>query len=431
MSEYAVTISCKLNDEDTNLTTIVLDSVDDSNVSLNSSITSSPLVTGDVISDHMYKEPITYSFSGVLSHNGSKTIVVDKDGSRLSDIQEIFEKIKNNGILCTIVKIKILDKIDKNEAQFKIRNNMVLQSISWTEKINSLGFTFSFKEIMTVDIQEPEKDISDNFLPNVTDPNQLSFTDALLDWEQVDVLVIKALDKYNLIEEKFKNFLQGYGIFNIAGIVGATLGFALAGVIAKSIGIALSTIGPIGALIGTISLITLALVNFIKKKTEENKYRVKVFEYYKDDKKNQAEVKRFVNFIGDIHKQISKLNDYIQVFNISSNEIQECLLGIDNIQYNFKFEKNNTTNEYTLKVLDIDDNLVKNYGSVISALTDISQCTSSNAMLRVEGSGTYVYLMRTGEDKSDLTSYNILTSTIKLENYVDVLTEIIDNALLR
>ena len=152
---------------------------------------------------------------------------------------------------------------------------------------------------------------------------------------------------------------------------------------------------------------------------------------YNDDKKNQAEVKRFVNFIGDIHKQISKLNDYIKVFNISSNEIQECLLGIDNIQYNFKFEKNNTTNEYTLKVLDIDDNLVKNYGSVVSALTDISQCTSSNAMFRVEGSGTYVYLMRTGEDKSDLTSYNILTSTIKLENYVDILTEIIDNALLR
>ena len=52
-------------------------------------------------------------------------------------------------------------------------------------------------------------------------------------------------------------------------------------------------------------------------------------------------------------------------------------------------------------------------------------------MFRVEGSGTYVYLMRTGEDKSDLTSYNILTSTIKLENYVDVLTEIIDNALLK
>ena len=431
MSEYAVTISCKLNDEDTNLTTIVLDSVDDSNVSLNSSITSSPLVTGDVISDHMYKEPITYSFSGVLSHNGSKTIVVDKDGSRLSDIQEIFEKIKNNGILCTIVKIKILDKIDKNEAQFKIRNNMVLQTISWTEKINSLGFTFSFKEIMTVDIQEPEKDISDTFLPNITDPNQLSFTDALIDWEQVDTLVIKALDKYDLIEEQFEVLLQGLGTTAIATIAGATVGFVLAGVIAKSIGIALSTLGPIGALIGAIALICLALFNFIKKKTEENKYRVKVFEYYNYDKKNQAELKIFVNFVRDIHKQISKLNDYIKVFNISSNEIQECLLGIDNIQYNFKFEKNNTTNEYTLKVLDIDDNLVKNYGSVISALTDISQCTSSNAMFRVEGSGTYVYLMRTGEDKSDLTSYNILTSTIKLENYVDVLTEIIDNALLR
>ena len=431
MSEYAVTISCKLNDEDTNLTTIVLDSVDDSNVSLNSSITSSPLVNGDVISDHMYKEPITYSFSGVLSHNGSKTIVVDKDGSRLSDIQEIFEKIKNNGILCTIVKIKILDKIDKNEAQFKIRNNMVLQSISWTEKINSLGFTFSFKEIMTVDIKEPEKDISDNFLPNVTDPNQLSFTDALLDWEQVDTLVIKTMDKYSLIGEKFKNFLQGCGIADIATIAGATVGFVLAGVIAKSIGIALSTLGPIGILVGVIAVVGIALINFIKKKIEENKYRVKVFEYYKDDKKNQAEVKRFVNFIGDIHKQISKLNDYIKVFNISSNEIQECLLGIDNIQYNFKFEKNNTTNEYTLKVLDIDDNLVKNYGSVISALTNISQCTSSNAMFRVEGSGTYVYLMRTGEDKTDLTSYNILTSTIKLENYVDMLTEIINNALLR
>ena len=431
MSEYAVTISCKLNDEDTNLTTIVLDSVDDSNVSLNSSITSSPLVTGDVISDHMYKEPITYSFSGVLSHNGSKKIVVDKDGSRLSDIQEIFEKIKNNGILCTIVKIKILDKIDKNEAQFKIRNNMVLQTISWTEKINSLGFTFSFKEIMTVDIKKPEKDISDTFLPNVTDPNQLSFTDALIDWQQVDTLVIKALDKYDLIEEQFEVLLQGLGTTAIATIAGATLGFVLAGVIAKSIGIALSTLGPIGALIGAIALICLALFNFIEKKTQEKKYRVKVFEYYKDDKKNQAEVKRFVNFIGDIHKQISKLNDYIKVFNISSNEIQECLLGIDNIQYNFKFEKNNTTNEYTLKVLDIDDNLVKNYGSVISALTDISQCTSSNAMFRVEGSGTYVYLMRTGENKSDLTSYNILTSTIKLENYVDVLTEIINNALLR
>lgn len=426
MSDFAVTISCRLNEDSNEVTTFVLDTVNDNTVSSSSTITTHPVISGDIVADHMYNNPDSMSISGVFSLNGSKGIIVDNEGTRLEEVQELFEKIKRNGILCDIVKIHVISSNEKAEPRFKTRTNMVLTNIQWVEKINSLNFSFTFSQAILVDTNLIDLDMDDQYLPNITEPATLNFTDSLIDWDSVDNLVMEIGRKFDLFEEGFLRYVSGLGQ---ASLIGLGIGVATAIVVAK-IGAALGlSSGPIGLIAGAVIGLGIALYLSIKKAIEKNKYKVQQFKYYQDDKKNQQEVKRFANFVGDIHKQITQLNNYIKVYNIGSDEPQECMLTIGNNYYIFTFTKNNVSQNYSLVITDIEEKERGIVNNITSALNNFTQCKSNNYIMRADESGEYVYLICSNEDKTKLTNYNILVSSINLDEYNNMLEKIITNAI--
>lgn len=422
MSEFAVTITCKLNEVlgDNRTTTIVLDTVYDNNINESSTMTLHPIVTGDQVADHIYNNPDSMTIRGTFSLNGSKGIVVNDAGINLLDMEEIFEKIKRNGIRCNIVKIHLSNSNEEKYSRFKQRNNMVLTNISWTEGINHLDFSFTFTQAMVVDIKTYDVISSDAFLPPINEPSPSNFTDVLLDWTEVDAIVYHQLDLHNLLSVDFKNAISSLGIGAATGAVASILAITAL----TAIGVATGPVGWIflgAVLIGAVVASAITLL-------ESAKYKVKQFEWYEDDKKNQAEVERFNNFVGQIHKNLELLNTNFQLFQISANEPQECLLSIDNNNYNFIFSWDNVQQCYSLNVKNLNEGnepSVGNIPNITSTFTSIEQINSDNALFRAAESGSRIYLMQVINDEftvipefENLTEETLnLFSKDKLEEY--------------
>ena len=412
--------------------TILLDSIEDVQVDESSQLTTHPIVTGDMVADHMIKEPCSMTISGELSMNGSDNINFDGFKPTLKACQETFGKIKNNAYMCSITKLAM----STNEVRFLQRENMVLTSIQWTERVNSLAFTLTFTQALVTDAQEYEVDMQDKNLPAVTEPATLSFSSTLMDWDQVDRLVIDTCATEGLTTDEFMTMLKSTGTsFLIGGTaVGAAILIAYVAACA-SIPVAGWIVGVASLAVAGVAIIGYGIYSAIKSAVNSRKYRINQFKKYKDDKKNQAEVERFANFIGDIHNQLMKLNDAFYVYQISSNEPQECMLSISDEYYIFAFEKNNVNNKWTVNVTmpARDDAVVAANKSIDCAKTSYADCNSGNALFRASGSGAYVYLVYVrNEDLAadDLRNYYVLVSGMKPEDFTNAVTEIIKNAIL-
>lgn len=438
MAEYAVTITFAFENED--IQSIVLDTVHDVNVSTSSSLAEHPVPSGEYVADHMYKDPASMTIRGTFSLNGGQSFIATREGAKLASAQELFERIKNEGALCDIIKVKLSTD---NVPLFLKRSNMALTNIQWVEKINSLDFTFTFRQVLTVDVQQYDVDISDAFLPNVTEPQTLSFTNTLIDWDAIDKSLIEELISADLIEDAFlscmsslgKSALVAAGVSAVVATVTVSVMSKLVtlGIIKAGTGV-LAASGPIGwtalALIAA-TVVVVGLIIGTVKWVKKSKYRVKQFEYFEDDKKNQKEVVRFSNFVGEIHKQFEQLNSSMLVYQISSNEEQECMLSIGGNYYIFKFTKNNTSGRYSLKVFDINESELRSMNDISGALQSFDQCTTQNYLFRAAKTGEYVYLMNVSEETSDLSNYMILVSGISPDDFKTVVQEIFKNALLK
>lgn len=417
MSTFAMVISALLNPQDTNKTSIILDTVNDDSVQLNSTITIHPIASGDMLADHMYNNPSSMSVNGSFSLNGSKAIIVDKNNVSFQETQEIFEKIKKEGILCDIVKVQIDNEKDGTQKpRFKIRNNMALTNIAWVEKINTLDFSFTFQQVLLADVEIATIDPDDGFLPNVTEPNTLSFTEAFMNLEDVTKLVINELQSYNLIEEGFLAFLAG----NVSLIgVGIVIAAAAAAFIVSN---------PVGWVLGAVAVIGAGIAWFFGKITKNQRYKIKKFEMYNDSKKNEKEAKRFTEFIDSIYQEVKKLDNKINAYNVGKNEPQECLLSIDGNYYDFLFERSGSENPYSLKIKDMNENLVGQISNVESCPEDINQATSSKLVFQTRNTDTYLISPKT--DKKDLSKYYIISTKLPLKNFNGAIQQIIQNAIL-
>lgn len=448
MSDFAYVITARDYPKQGEVTSLVLDTVSESTVNANSVITTHPISSGDYVADHMYDNPDEISINGVFSLNGNKGLVVDKAGSRLDNVQTIFEDIKRLGILCDAVKVHIVQNgaTSQQEARFKVRESLVLRNIVWTEGINSLKYSFNFTQVMLVEAQSYEVDMDDKFLPNITEPQTLNFTDTLIDWNQLDAAIMKVLEETDIVTDEFKNVIDSMGKALLVQIVGAavaavivssTLVPAAGAAITATIGgvvVGLSTTG-VGAIVALAGLVVASTAIAIARLVKDYKYRVKPFRKYLSDKKTNKEIKRFGDLIGTLHDNLLVLNDAIKVYAVSSNEPQECMLSLDDSYFIFTFTKNNTNGRYSLAVenFDAEQTAVKN--DITSSPTNIGQLTSNNALFKTSSDGLYVYLMYTGEEseeeKNKLTNYYLMTSKIKMEDYNQAVTDIIKNAIMR
>ena len=448
MSDFAYVITAKDYPKKGEVTSLVLDTVNDTQVDCNSTITTHPISSGDYVADHMYDDPDSVSINGTFSLNGNKGIVIDAAGGRLDNVEKIFEDIKRLGVLCDAVKVHIVQNgtTSQQEARFKVRENLVLRNIVWTEGINSLKYSFNFTQVLLVEAQSFEVDEDDRFLPNVTEPQTLNFTDTLIDWNQLDATIVKVLADSELLTANFLNMLQSMGHAAIATMVGAALGAIIVAAMtyyAVTTGIlsavlttsaAISATG-VGAIVGAAIVVTTAIVVGIVKLVKDYKYRIKPFKKYLSDKKNNKEVRRFGDLIGTLHDNLSILNNAIKVYAVSSNEPQECMLSLDDNYFIFTFTKNNTNGRYGLAVENFDLMQTAVKPDITGSPTNIGQLRSDNCLFRTSSSGLYVYLVYAGEDseeeKNKLTNYYIMTSSIKMEDYNQAVTDIIKNAITR
>lgn len=441
MSAYKTIISTIVDGEDV---VLEFDLLSSKSVSTSSNITSHPLTNGDVIADHMYRQPVSVSISGTYSLNGNKRTIFSGTNDRLTNIQELFERIKNEGLFCSIITV---NEDDNHQTRFKIRDNMVLTAIRWDEFQNSMNFSFDFVEAIAADAitAEYRSDVTDDTIPALTDPRQLDFTDTLIDWTEMYKIVNIACHDYGLFSDDFWNHMsdvgRGLAVWGGTAVAGgAIIGIAVACASNPAGWVIGAVIGIAAGIAYGISMIVKSCQNYQKKK----KFKIKQFQYYEDDVKNKAEIERYANFISEIFKQIETLEDSFFLYGFSSNENQECTFYLDDNYYIFSLERSNNTQEYSLKVTDVNGKLIA-CQPTLTGLTNISECTSSNYLFRTDVIGSYVYIMNPSlfenesiiipEEqrkaiKKDLTKYMILVTTIKLEEFNNMLSEIIKNAVM-
>ena len=173
----------------------------------------------------------------------------------------------------------------------------------------------------------------------------------------------------------------------------------------------------------------------------------KTFRLYDNDElKNEQEIARFANYLSQVYENLEVLEDYCQIYGISTNVAQECMLYVDDTYYIFKFEKNNTTDNWSCSVIDVNGNqLGQTIADMSSCISDISKCNNSNRLFTTS-SGYSVYLMSLAENKvglqtddgttkslselqKDLTNYVILVAQIDMQQFSNVLSDLVINAM--
>lgn len=441
MSDFAVVIGFKFNNEE--YQSIVLDTVGDVSVGGSSRITEQPVVSGDLISDHMYTEPKTLNLSGSISINDSKVTVVTGSGSKLANFEELFERIQKEGVRCDIVKISMKNEDD---IRFLHRENMVVQRFGWTERINSLDYSMSFKQVMTTSVITTDVDIDDQYLPNVTEPLTLSFSDTLINWDEINLNVVNMLTKEGLLKENFLQALKSMGESTLKSICVGAVAIVLAAL--------LSAIGATGGLAAVLLIAVAAaaifikgIINFFKRIINAKKYQIAAFEWSKDSKKNNSEVNRFGTLLTELQTEISKLDTSIHLYRISENTDQECMINIGDSYYIFTFTKNNTNGKYGLKVIE---GMSSSSGDkVVASNTDITTSPSSfdkltnNNMVFTASNNAKVYVLynpikeedeeNTNEtpDELNLKNYCILVSDIDIESFSEIVTKIIKSKIFK
>lgn len=403
VSDVFVNIEFTLDDEDYS---VILDSIDDTNYSERSTITSSPVVDGYAIADHMYRDPAEIILSGSLIVSSKSGQYQTSFTSSLSGIEEFFRRIKNEAIICKITKISSTNK----QFRFMTHDNCVLQSISFIEKINTLQYSFSFREVMfaNVDVDEPSQD--DRFLPDVNVLQPSSFVQSTINWNEVDAILNTALFENDLLSVSFLQGLSG-------SKTGA--GFIAIGTVVALVGL-IPGVNFVAALAAGTVLFGIGVYEVISSFVDAQEFKIKAFEDYEKDKD------RYEDFVGSVHNTLKELDNNISVYELNSDNSQECVLLIDDQYYEFDFSKQNISdNEFSLTIRNVDGDVEKVINNVLnSALISLLDCNSLNCLYKTENTEKYVYLMRQIQESAKLSDCAILVSDFDLTTYNDRLYDL-------
>lgn len=392
MISYRTVISCKFPVETilengekvvTNeLKYFPIDLLNDRTVNANSHVATQPMQRGDYMADHMYRDPVNLTISGQFSMNGrnlnNKSYAFMSTNNRLSDIQKTFEYIKNHGILCNIMTIATdidmadsadAGKYDANNTRFITRENMALEGINWTEKVNSLAFNFSFKEVITVDEIEYEVDSTDKYLPNPNLPTEAAFGTLLMDSQDLPKIVVRALYDKGLIKKKwakwvvedlndnFSNYIEydfktlTYGALNavIAATLAACIGLAIVGlkVAGAAIAGATASIVPVGTAIVAVAAVAAffaAGIYSIIKRCKNKELAKYMFENGKED------LERLNDTCADVEKELNSAALYYKVIELQSNEDQQICLSIGGDYFYIQFTRCTESPYFTTQI---------------------------------------------------------------------------------
>lgn len=182
-AQYYATITF----DDTNyggMKCVSLDCINDITVNSQSQITQFPLVSGKISADHIIQQPRTVTMSGKFGRNASYSGTNTTIEETFKNIQRLFERIKNQGYLCTIQKVH---RETTDFETFDELKNMVLTSITWTEQNNTMNFNFTFTEVLLVSVVTATYEDADKNAPaygelQTANANQVWFTEERVNW---------------------------------------------------------------------------------------------------------------------------------------------------------------------------------------------------------------------------------------------------------
>lgn len=394
---------------------IPLDLVSNVSISANSNITTYPIMTGDIISDHKYDNPRSVEISGKFSLNGkyassnNPTFAFSGDkGSRLKNIEDYFFALRKYGKFITLVS-----SLNGN-TRFSTINNLVIKSLRFTRNYNNLDFSLSLDEIYTY-----ENDNELDLLENVSDPNlptigafkSCDFAKDVLSYDAIDEMTINKLADNGLICESFATMLLDVAVtraviaLSVVVIVLIIKASASVGLISASVaGGAIATIGAMSAIpvlgwiaigVGALVLIGLSIWKLVKfiKKTQ----LIDEFKGYKNDKDNYEESERMKSFLSTIRNAFNSLakNNNIKFYHFTSNTAKQITyLTIDDNIYSFSAEQ--VYNGWSLSVVntsnDDEEIQTKNTSRLVGSDSLFSMTPSQDAIFGT-GKGTYVYVL--------------------------------------
>lgn len=298
---YRTIIGAKLNGV---LCYFDLDTCTSRSVTSNANVAQYPAESGDTISDHMYRNPRTLNLSGRFSLAGKNNyesrnsydlselikgageIPWDEwltgEGAslknvstigRLEAIEQIFEFIQEKGILCTIL---MCEEGSTSVTRFKVRENMALSGISWTEEYNSMQYSFTFTEIIPITTPGTFEVFNYNEkYPSCTLPATKSLGTILIESGMTYDTVLECLMEWGYIAKAdavayvlkdvkgsqfaaFNNFFQDYvsaqGLGLVVGVTGIAAAGITIGIAAKSSTVA-GAIAAAGASTGGVALV--------------------------------------------------------------------------------------------------------------------------------------------------------------------------------
>ena len=470
---------------------LVLDTQEEKTVNATATIAQQPLQNGDTMSDHMYRDPTKFNISGAFSLNGKNwdddSYNFMEKGDRLTNIQEVFEHIKDNGFLCRLTTIDENDVVASTSGQgltlksnaktrFKIRNNMALTQITWTERQNLVKFQFGFVEVIMVESQEYEE-LSDEErealgLPNVTSPVGSSLGSILVETGQLKQTILRTLyDNGYIMDDFFKALCEVvYQLFKSASIAVAVISVGLAvavitaipaaiavaaaatatGATAGSILAALagscSAVFPVGtivvAVVAVVAGIAIGIYNLVKwvKKQEKQKKAFKLI-----NGKPDQDAERLISLFEDIERAVNRVNTNLVVYNINGNYRQIVTINIGGEYYLIEFDKNNVDDDtsWGAKVSNMDGEplqSVRHSWCPVSSFCDLSR---NNNLWFTDNSKEYeVYLVNPSladsvnktqaeidAAKANLEGYSIWVSKGDIQTQIEKVQKAIENAI--
>lgn len=431
---------------------IQIGSVDDVSITTSSTITSHPIVSGDMISDHMFREPITIKVSGTISTHGD-SYSTNFGNLTLAQMQTEFEKIKNNGILCELTKIDT--SVGEDTPKFIKRSNMALTSITWTEGIDDMKFDFSFNEVMTARITVDNVDSTDPYLPTTSDLISSNFTEDVFRIENLRYITTLALYDTGHIWDRFlEEMIMTSSQYIIEN---------------PQLGSYSSNTFDAAYLTGFDKVVYESIVDAINEVTSAS-FRTTFRRFVESDSGRTAAITEeaaiYLNLLDQFCESVLLLNDVITLYRFSNGGEQIAYGDINGEYYKFKFEKvlvparsgvSPTTGKqityqpdhwsYSLKVYTISDTLIKSYSQIDTAPQSFIDL--ANHVL-FKTNSRYVYLLYgkanqsatinesiRAEDTSstkydaDVTRCRIISSSIDLKQFKQTLTKNFKNLLLR
>lgn len=465
---------------------LILDTQEDKNINADATIAQQPLQSGDTMSDHMYRNPTQVSISGMFSLNGKNwnddSYNFIEAGDRLTNVEQVFEQIKDQGFLCRLTTIDeddvslgesgIINLKSNAKTRFKIRNNMALKSIVWAEKQNTVKFTFTFVEVIMVEAQEyeelPEDEKNKYGLPSVTSPVGSSLGTLLKDTGQLKETILRTLYDNGYVQDDFfkalcvevykltENALIATAIITvgmtvsiittipaaIAITVAATTGGSVVAALAGSC----SAVFPVGtivvAVVAVVAGIAIGIARYVqwKKKQEKQKKAFKLI-----NGKPDQDAQRLFNLFDDVEMAVNRAKSNLTIYNITGNYAQTVTINIGGEYYLITFEKSNVDKDqvWSATVTDLNGNAltgVYHAWCPVSAFTELDR--NQNLWFKDNSKQYEVYLVnpslskeinKTQEEmnnaKANLEGYTIWVSKGTIKDNIKAVTDAIEQAI--